>query len=258
MNEITLELTNQCNNYCLYCSSNANDEILKELNINYIKNILNKYKPKQVNLSGGEPLLYSEIFTLIKYLKEQNYNVNIYTSGNYENNYDNNYDKLKKLKELNINKVIFNYNINSSILFDYITQSNYSHIKTFDSIIISLQLGIDTEIHIVPMSITLDYLEETIKHLLQNIGIKKINILKLVNQGRCLKNSYLLPKDYSIIYKLKDKYKDNIKLGTPFNTYEKCLAGKEKVVIKCNEEIIPCETYKDGICKCERVDKNVY
>lgn len=259
MNEITLELTNKCNNNCLYCSSKANRGISTHLKLDYIKNILNKYKPKQVNLSGGEPLLYPKLFELINWLNKYNYIINIYTSGNLKNDYES--IKIFKRLKNKVNKVVFNFNINCPSLFNFITQSKDSYYYTLSSIYNAQDNNIKTQVNIVPMIINFYTLEDTIENIFTILKIKKVNILKLVNQGNCTnyKNIDLnYDKDYifiNTIYRLKEKYGDKIRLGNPFNLSEHCTAEKEKLVVMSNGEIIPCEAYKDGVCKCERIDK---
>jgi len=152
---------------------------------------------------------------------------------------------------LKLDKIIFNFNSCHQKLFDFIAQQkSFDHTK--HSMLSALCVGYNVEAHIVPMSITMQTLGDTVKYLLRN-GITKVSILKLVNQGRCTENQFLLPKDYSKVYKVKDKYGDLVRLGSPFNSNLECTAGKDKLVVKSDGQIIPCESYKDGVNKCERI-----
>jgi len=212
---------------------------------------INQYKPKQVNLSGGEPLLHENIYTLIGWFNKSDIKVNIYTSGIVD---DIRY-KLLMLKDLfNVNKIVFPVYSTRETLHNFITNNN-SFDKTKYAIEFSLSLKLNTEVHIVPMQINLYDLNDTIFDL-KNIGIEKINILKLVPQGRVLENKYLIPNDDALereIKRLKIKYNNLIKLGLPFNKQHECVAGKEKLVIQPNGEIIPCESFKSGQCMCQRI-----
>lgn len=248
LNEITFELTNKCFNKCLHCSTKASPECNDELDINIIKEIIDKYKPKWINLSGGEPLLYSKIFDLLEYLSMKNIKVKLYTSGfGYDKN------QLDKLNKYNINTFVFSYYSNRSNIFNFITDQQ-SYLNTLSNLKYALRINMNIEVHIVPMTINIYTLEETIDKLI-SFGIKKINILKLVNQGRCINNEYLI-LDNRILKEQMDllyiKYNDTIKLGLPLS-HGKCTAGIEKLVVMCNGKIIPCESYKDGICKCKRI-----
>jgi len=213
--------------------------------------IINQYKPNQVNLSGGEPLLHKDIYTLIDWFNKSNIKVNIYTSGIVD---DIRY-KLLMLKDLfNVNKIIFPIYSTRETLHNFITNTN-SFDKTKYAIEFSLSLKLNTEVHIVPMQINLYDLDDTIFDL-KGVGIEKINILKLVPQGRVLENKYLIPDNNLLgkeMKRLKNRYNNLIKLGLPFNEKHDCIAGKEKLVIQPNGKIIPCESFKSGQCLCQRI-----
>lgn len=230
----------------------ANPYTKDEININDIKHIINKYNPQWVNLSGGEPLLYSKLTTLLEYLKSRNIKIKLYTTG-----YIHNFNKtIIKIKDY-IDTIVFPYYSNRENIFNFIVNAKHeSFRRTKSAIETSIKLNINTEVHIVPMTINLYTLEDTINELL-NMGVKKVNLLKLVNQGRCTTNEYLIVDDEVLmkeIDRLHIKFKDQIKLGIPLTSCKECVAGKEKLVLMCNNQLIPCESYKDGICKCERLN----
>ena len=235
----------------MHCSTKANKYNNTFLKTEQIIEIIDRYKPKQVNLSGGEPLLHENIYGIVDYLNKSNIKINIYTSGITD---DVRY-KLLMFKDLyNINKIVFPIYSTRETLHNFITNSN-SFDKTKYIIEFSLSLGLQTEIHIVPMQINLYDLNDTIQDLI-NIGIEKFNILKLVPQGRVLENKHLIPNDNALkneMIKLKNRYNHKIKLGLPFNKEHECIAGKEKLVIQPNGTIIPCESFKSGQCMCQRI-----
>lgn len=244
MHEITLELTNQCYNNCLHCSSCTSLLGNKYLKLYQIKQIINQYNPEWVNLSGGEPFLYPDLISLINWLKEKRIKIKIYTSGNVA------WESIKKVYELNIDKIIFSLHSHYDKLHNFITQNMFSYDTTVENILNSQSINKNIEIHIVPMSITVNTLSDTIDYLYSN-RIKNISLLKLVNQGRCKDNQFLLLNNYNWLSDIKNKY-NNIRIGSPFDNTLPCTAGKEKLVVMSNGTIIPCESYKDGNCKCER------
>jgi len=250
MKEITLELTNRCYNNCLHCSSKAGIFESDYLEIDKVMQIVKKYNPEWVNLSGGEPLLYPKLRELIGWLKQEGYKIKIYTSGNVPECME----LLDELKYYSIDKVIFSFHSCHSKLFDFIAQQK-SFNYTRHSMLNALLMGHDIEAHIVPMSITMQTLGDTVDYLVRN-GIPKISILKLVNQGRCTENKFLLPCDYGEVYRIKEKYGDLVRLGSPFSSNLECTAGRDKLVVKSDGQIIPCECYKDGVNKCERITTN--
>jgi len=247
MKEITLELTNRCYNNCLYCSSRAGIFESDYLEIDKVIQIVKKYNPEWVNLSGGEPFLYPRLRELVDWLKQEKCKIKIYTSGNAPGFLD----LLAELKCCEVDKIIFNFNSCHQKLFDFIAQQK-SFGYTRHSMLNTILMGFNVEAHIVPMSITMQTLGDTVKYLTRN-GIPKVSILKLVNQGRCTDNQFLLPTDYGEAYRIKEKYGDLVRLGSPFNSNLECIAGTDKLVVKSDGQIIPCECYKDGTNKCERI-----
>lgn len=129
---------------------------------------------------------------------------------------------------------------------NYITKSIY---KPFNLIRQYKDRNILPTIHIVPMSINIDTIENTIKTCLE-LGIRKIKILKLVVQGRCI-NKFIPNRNKLIALYEKFNNTPEVNFGFPFK--HECIAGREKIVLLSNGNIIPCETYKDGFCKCEKL-----
>jgi radical SAM protein with 4Fe4S-binding SPASM domain len=77
-------LTNGCNLYCKHCYSSANQERDKELTLEEIKRVaddLPSAKVKFVILSGGEPLLREDLFSIAKLLKEKGVRTYLSTNG---------------------------------------------------------------------------------------------------------------------------------------------------------------------------------
>lgn len=80
----TIALTNKCNYSCKHCSVNSGKKLKNELNLSEIKRLLKKLKNlkvKNVELTGGEPLLKKELLAIIKYAKILNFKVKILTNG---------------------------------------------------------------------------------------------------------------------------------------------------------------------------------
>ncbi|MFN7066061.1 MAG: radical SAM protein [Aquificaceae bacterium] len=77
-------LTNICNLYCKHCYSSANQQRSEELSQEEALKVLRKLPyigVKFVILSGGEPLLREDIFTIAKALKEEGIRTYLSTNG---------------------------------------------------------------------------------------------------------------------------------------------------------------------------------
>lgn len=213
-----------------------------QLSLESIKSIIKKYNPEWVNLSGGEPVLYPWLTELIFWLQENGIKCKLYTCGNIK----------KESLPLNADKIILSFNCHEKKIFNFITQNSYSYDKTIETINFLNANNKPFEAHIVPMTMNVLHLENTIDTLIK-LNVKKIGFLKLVNQGRCKDNQFLILKSHSEVYRLKEMYGDLIRLGSPYNNVIPCVAGIEKLVVKASGEIIPCESFKDGTNNCQRV-----
>ncbi|MCK5491039.1 MAG: radical SAM protein [Candidatus Pacebacteria bacterium] len=82
------EITPRCNSNCLYCyniwkenSSYPHGELrivqIKELFTKLFSEVI----PKRITIAGGEPLMYSDLFEVISFLRSQNIMVSIATNG---------------------------------------------------------------------------------------------------------------------------------------------------------------------------------
>src|SRR5574344_1928299 len=84
--KINLHLLEPCNYNCKYCFAHFNSKTIltiqswKKIIDNCIKNDI--YPVNYFNLAGGEPLLYQNIDSIIKYIAlEKNKKVSIITNG---------------------------------------------------------------------------------------------------------------------------------------------------------------------------------
>jgi 7-carboxy-7-deazaguanine synthase len=73
--------TSGCNLRCSYCDTKYAYENGKEISINDILSKIAKYNCKFVCLTGGEPLLHTNIIEFIETLLEKNYNIIVETNG---------------------------------------------------------------------------------------------------------------------------------------------------------------------------------
>jgi len=82
---IFLTLTNKCNLCCKYCYQNSSPEVdtTEELKLKDWKRLLielKEFKIKKINLTGGEPLLYEDLWNLLKNI-DKKIKIRIFTNG---------------------------------------------------------------------------------------------------------------------------------------------------------------------------------
>lgn len=212
MKEITFELTNRCLRNCLHCSTRANEGPENELSLDFIVSYLTMFSPEYANLSGGEPLLRKDIDDIIETVLSHGTKIRLYTTCLYEGKHINDIDEIVI--------PVFGYvdYINRSIMAD----SNYSALKLIEHY---KEKGIVPTVHIVATALNIDSIKYTVNKL-NNIGITKIKILKLVKQGRCTDNPFLVPDNIDLMQLHEDlKCNETVIFGLPFE--HKCSAGKD-------------------------------
>lgn len=88
MTTLNLQITGNCDMNCKFCSDLFKNQ--KEREVSEILAVIDKI-PKgtidKIVITGGEPLLYKDLYTLVKELKERDFEVGLSTNGNLlENN----------------------------------------------------------------------------------------------------------------------------------------------------------------------------
>jgi len=75
LNQVYFLITNRCNLNCIHCSMNASqsktDEYLDTNKIIYVLEQIIKMNPKQIVLSGGEPLIRKDFLEILTYLRNR-------------------------------------------------------------------------------------------------------------------------------------------------------------------------------------------
>ena len=66
---VIVEITDRCNFNCIHCFANKNDSELKISSWKKIFDNICKEKIQSITITGGEPLLYKDLFQLLKIIK---------------------------------------------------------------------------------------------------------------------------------------------------------------------------------------------
>lgn len=259
--EISFEILQKCLNNCIYCSSNSG--------LNHQENIIDYSVFKSVIdeavelglerlcISGGEPFLHPDLLRIVSYAKQKNIEIYVYTSGIDEysgTKLSLNLDILNELKVAKLDRLIFNVQAPNSELYNKIMGTINCFDLLIDSIKKVVNIGIYTEVHFVPMKINYTEINQVV-NLLKDLGVDQISFLRLVLQGRALKNKELVQLLDTDMKELTDnlaKLKNNekelkVRLGIPLTKeFEqiKCNAGSGKLIIRYDGAVYPCEAYK--------------
>jgi radical SAM protein with 4Fe4S-binding SPASM domain len=257
-----IEITNKCHMYCRHCSSEASASNKEYIPPEQLFKLIDQGIPlglKHISLSGGEPLLYPELFSILEYAKQLNLETCIYSCGIMEHSCELgpiDTDIISGLKKLNIRKIIFSIHGATDDTHDYITQTKGSFRIALESIKKSLTANLPTEIHMVPMKVNFKEIPKLIE-LADTLGVNQVSLLRLVPQGRCkeqitelLLNETQTKEMVTMVRSLETKFTNTkIRLGAPFNCVNwdnitPCSASKNKLLISATGEIFPCEAFK--------------
>ncbi len=270
--EVTIEVTQQCPNKCIYCSSMSSPDKTEILDYDTICRCVDDAAylgAKLINLSGGEPMLRPDIAQIADYIHNKGLKIRLYCSGIY---YDGLYhtmpiDLLESIKG-KVDNLIFNYESCSPELYSKImgtTPDNLSFLE--ETIKNAIQLGITVEAHLVPMKCNYRQIPETLTRL-YSMGVANISLLRLVPQGRVVENEdgVVLSEDEelelkAILVDLSQKYeKTKLRLGKPYRSekFVTCNTGTVRLVVRYDGYVFPCGAFKDsmeeyGGCKPDNV-----
>jgi len=258
LRELKIELNRDCPLECLHCSSNGYPGAKECLNSERVSEIIRDFVfmgGEKVCISGGEPLCYQELPSIVDAC--EGIDVSIYTTGIVRNG------GLKplteKAAELFANKgvkVIFSVHGSKPETHDAITQHRGSFNITVKAIEKAVNVGLLTEIHVVPMEINFPELYQIAK-LASSLKVGKISWLRFVPQGRGLTNRNLLQLNRDKFLDLARIKEDilnrchnlQLRMGSPFNvlcgdSITPCEAGLSILTICPDGTIKPCDAFK--------------
>lgn len=259
LEELFVEVTNRCLMGCVHCSSCAGPDTKEYIPIGEIKRLIENAMPlglKSFTISGGEPFLYPHLEELASHIVKRGLALNIYSCGIIKDEQTNTYlslslKELGPIAKLNPHKLIFSLHGGRGS-HESITGIHGSFNITVNSIKAAMSLGIEVEIHFVPMTLNSHALHDVIK-LASDIGVKRVSLLRLVNHGRCLDHLVLSPEQEDSLYEDAQKFRMqypvvDVRMGSPYNCItmsgKPCSAGKNKLLISGTGEVFPCEAFK--------------
>lgn len=259
LNEITIELTQQCPNYCVYCSSFSSPTKRTILSVEKIEEAVSdavSLGARTINLSGGEPFMHPDILRIVDFIHQHQVSCLIYSSGIV----------LEKDKPVNIpkkvlegikgkvEKLIVNIEAADEATYNSIMGTNFGGFQLMQTTIRdAISIGLHVEAHVVPMKQNLQQLPQIIA-LCTKFGISRVSFLRLVVQGRVLANLQIVLSDEETLlakYLISfgaNKCQSNIRLGIPFTDCSRkinCMTGTSKLDIRYDGKVYPCEAFKN-------------
>ncbi len=261
LNELAVEIIQQCPNCCIHCSSFSDLCKSNVMPVEKVKEVVDDAKElgaKLICLSGGEPFLHKGLKDIVEYIKAKGLQCYIYSSGIYyeEGKYSSIPVSLLEGVAKSITKLIVNYETADSGTYDKIMGTSCNGLSLLEGTITSaISLDITVEAHFVPMAINYRHINSVVSRC-EELGVKKVSFLRLVMQGRAKQNRSLTELSQNQMAQLMDELKalkkekaSGIRLGIPFSqsklSCSSCHAGLTKISIRYDGLVYPCEAFKN-------------
>lgn len=235
----SIQLTNRCNLHCTHCCVSAGENLCNEFDTKTIKAILDKvveWNPRNIMLSGGEPLIRNDFFEILSYLRNQ-YLGKIIVSTN-----------ALLIDEENV-KYLYRDCDGMEISIDGVDEETCALVrgkgvfkKVCDKIELLHRNGIENINLSMVFSDKNEHLMEQFNKLNEKLGTNPI-CRTFTAIGRGEKNKAIFTeKDEEDIYIPSDYMEDNY---TNAFGVSMCTAGKREIFITCEGNIQPCPTYTE-------------
>ena len=256
--EVSIEITEKCDQRCIHCSSEATKEGWKdELTTDEIFHTITQSKrylgTEVISLSGGDPILRKDFVDIVKFIDSIGLNVLVYSSGGQflsdedrkmevdlcDFTLTKQFDEIVNILRSDGNKMIYSLEGGNRFSHEFITRRSGSWGCTNEAIRNTIRRGIFTEVHTCPMTTNMYEFEDMYK-MLSRIGVNRWSFLRLVPQGRCSQVDYLItnPDEFrklvTILARLKSQSfedeKMEIRIGDPLNFFDCITEYKDRVM----------------------------
>lgn len=260
LNEITIEITQQCPNQCVYCSSLSCPDKTTCLSTEKILEVVDDAVAlgcESISLSGGEPFLHPGLVQIVNHIAKQGVQCLIYTSGIcFENGTPHSIpEEILEALRGKVAKYIVNVEAADEATYDKIMGTSFHGFAMMKQFIAeAVAMGEVVEAHFVPMKLNYRQIPSVVE-MCTELGVSRVSFLRFVAQGRgCEKvEQLLLEKEESIEAKrLMNQCVSNnaegVRLGIPFADCchrVNCLTGTSKLNIRYDGNVYPCEAFKN-------------
>ena len=186
--------------------------------------------------------------------------------GQLDNGINKNFSAISRedmyiLKSIGLDKIVFDLQSAKEETYNQLMGTKEMFGKISLSMIRAVKVGLNTDVHFVPMKPNFRQLPDLLEEL-NIIEVPNISILNFVPQGRGLLNQEELMlsneemQEFTDIFNnCKNSFKGNIRIGIPLlgNIKHLCTAGTEKLDIKYDGTVLPCPAFKE--ISAEKLEK---
>jgi MoaA/NifB/PqqE/SkfB family radical SAM enzyme len=220
---IELSITYNCNFNCKGCyAGDLRQSVF--MSKEKVKELIKKYKPMHVNLTGGEPLLHKNIIEIVREMPKSVV-CSLVTNGSLLN-----YETLSKLKEAGLNTIQISFGV------------NYPKLRNLRMAEEAHRLGINVCLSVTNTLENKQYIIDAIEYA----PTEGWHVLFNLPHGD-------LEKDFDIKTYLQFRNHPVVREDNMFwNGKDRCPAGTKKIYITADAKLMPCDrlhrvynTYKD-------------
>jgi len=266
LRELTLEITQECMNKCMHCSSMAVRRTkMAPVSAVLVKRVVDEASDlglRSLAISGGEPFIHPGFVSVLKACAAKDLErLAVYTSGVLRSS-DGAAIALADNALLDAVKdscawLIFNIQSVLPEVHDKIVGAPGRLLITLASMQNAIAHGIPVECHIVPNKQNVDSLATTARHLTA-LGAQRISFLRLVPQGYAEDNFDSLVCSEQEEERMKEAFRSLLqdenahtkyRFGVPFSWTcgppALCQAGISKLIMRWDGAFFPCEAFKE-------------
>ena len=245
LEEIIIELTNDCNLNCVHCYNDSGHKREDELTLEEIYQLIDEIKRLgvlKINLSGGEPLMHPHFFEIAHYIRDSSLGLDLFTNGTLVTR-----RVAEKLKALNVLKVSVSLDSVTPEIHDVFRGKKGAWKRTIKGIQNLKTEGITIK---VAVSLSQLNLEEVVPLLefFQKEGLHEYKFMPVFATGRKPPLEVgISPGDFEKASRTLFVWKKNHNIESQsFIKREgmlNCGIGCSSLVIKSNGDVVPCPAF---------------
>lgn len=264
LHKLTLEVIRKCPNKCLHCSTNSSPSAKDFISLQRAKLLIEQGKKlglKKLIISGGEPLIYPDLLSLVEFAHSHSIFVVIYTSGSiFSESKEPTFVPSSSIKQLiTAGASRFNLSIHSHIaeIHDKFMDTPGSWERAIDFLTKLIELHPEVHIHTVISKFNYQSIFDLLSFI-NKYDVDVLRLLQLVPQGRAKINISQLEvtdTDWIVIRNQIEQicahqdFKTKVRLGahlTPMIDQLKyaCSLDSAKLVIEPDESVSVCPAFK--------------
>lgn len=235
-----VEITNKCNLSCLHCANNSGESYPDELTTEEILSLidtLSRMGVTRIVLTGGEPLLHPDLYTIIDHAKKAPMIVDIFTNATLITR-----GCIKKMKQHGVRKIATSIDSMTESVHDTFRGKKGALKKTLQGVALLQKAGFPVRVSISVSQLNKDHIVDILKDL-GELNLTDYQIVPVKYSGRGISDIVISPEEYYTV--LVDEY-TYLKTERPGNIPEPpretegCGIGKDAIYIKADGTVLPC------------------